>query len=182
MAAAITSITRIAPLTWKFVWSGTAPYYVVRNGVLIFSAATERTEWLFENDDNEEPPAIEVYDSTQVATALSQIANPPYGLLQWWHASSAAYYLVQKEVTDGAATYWKTVPPLVIDLGVGYYQYDTGVLDDETTTTFRVMAVDEQGGQNPIEFDIPMVRNPDPPSISISYSASTGNATISERA
>lgn len=181
MAGTITSITKAAPYTWKFVWTGTAPYYLLNKGVPVFSSATSRTEWLFDHDDNEEPPAIEVYDSTQTDAALAQILNPPYGLLQWWHAVNAAYYIVQEEVTEGATTSWVNRPPLIRDIGVGYYQYATAVLDDETTATFRVLAVDEQGNQNTVEFDIPMVRNPDPPRINISYSSTSGQITVSER-
>lgn len=182
MAGSITSITKPAPYSWKFVWTGTSPYYVIRKGVLVFPPSTTRTEWIFDHDDDQEPPVVEVYDSTQVSTASVQLTNPPYGMLQWWHAENAAYYLVQKEVTDGAATYWVNVPPLIIDLGVGYYQYETPALSDETTTSYRVVAVDQNGAQNLVEFDIPMVRNPDPPRITISYDAGTGNATVSERA
>lgn len=181
MAASITSVTKIAPLTWRYAWSGTAPFYVIRNGRLVHPFGTTKTSWIFQNEDNEEPPVVEVYDSTEASMAADQLVNPPYALLQWWHATGAAYYVVQEQDNASGVATWTNRPPIVIDKGVGYYTFSTGTLDDETPTSFRVIAYDVNGETATIGFDIVMVRNPDAPSISLSYNAATGNLTASAR-
>lgn len=181
MAATITSVSKVAPFTWRYAWSGTAPFYVIHKGRHVFVPSTTRTFHLFEHDDNEEPPVVEVYDSTQAETAAYQMINPPYMLLQWYHATDAKYYIAQQEQTVGSVTQWVTQKPTMFDTGVGYYQFSTPILDDEEEHTWRVVALDDLGHENAVEFTMTMVRNPDPPRITLSYSAGTGNLTVSAR-
>lgn len=181
MAASITSVSKVAPFTWRYQWTGTAPYYVIRNGRLVFVPTTTKTEHIFDHDDNEEPPVVEVYDSTEAETASAQMVNPPYMLMQWYHAQDAKYYIAQQRQTVGANYQWVTRKPTMFDTGVGYYQFATPVLDDEEDHTWRIIALDDLGHESPVEFTISVVRNPDTPSISLSYNAGTGNATVAER-
>lgn len=179
MASSITSITKVAPGHWRYVWTGTSPYYVYKDGHLFFNATT-RTEWIFDNTSNYEPPVIEVRDSTEATTTIEQLNNPPYATLQWFMAANAAYYIIQEYVTVGSSGSWVTRKNLFED-GSEYYTYQTPVLDDVTTATWRVLAVDKHNTYNPVTFEIYMVRNPDPPDIALSYSAATGNLTVSAR-
>lgn len=181
MAASIASVSKVAPFTWRVAWSGTSPFYVVRNGRLVFVPTTTKTEHIFDHDDNEEPPVVEVYDSTEAETASAQMVNPPYLLMQWYHAENAKYYIAQQRETVGSNYQWITRKPTMFATGVGYYQFSTPVLDDETEHAWRIMALDDIGNSSQVEFTTTMVRNPDPPIISLAYSAATGNVTVSAR-
>lgn len=181
MAASITSISKVAPFTWRFAWSGTSPFYVVRNGRPVFVPNTTKTEHIFDHDDNEEPPIVEVYDSTETESASAQMVNPPYMLMQWYHATDAKYYIAQQRETVGSNYQWITRKPTIFARGVGYYQFATPMLDDESEHVWRIMALDDIGNSSQVEFTMTMVRNPDAPGISLAYNAGTGNLTVSAR-
>ena len=177
MASSITSITKPAAYHWQYTWSGTAPFYVYSAGELVLDATT-LTTWIFQGDSNTEPPVVEVRDSTEAESTISQIVNPQYAIFQWYQASNAAQYVVQESSTDGGATVWTTRRTLFED-GSEYYTFQTPVLDDVTTATWRVAAVDTQSNYTVIQYQVFMVRNPDPPEITLSYDNGTGLLTVS---
>lgn len=181
MASSITSITKPAAFSWQYNWSGTSRFHVIAKGRDVFFPSTTKTSHIFDHDDNEEPPVVEVYDSTETEADVDQMVNPPYMLLQWYAATDAKYYIAQQQETVGANTQWTTRKPTIFANGEGYYQFATPVLDDEEEHTWRIIALDDLGHESIVEFTMTMVRNPDPPRISLAYNAGTGSLTVSAR-
>ena len=179
MAATITNILKVSPGAWRYMWSGTAPYFVYRKGVALLQW-TNLTQLIVEGTDDQEPPAIEVQDSTDLDSTVEQLNNPPYATLQWFMAENAQSYVVQQKHTTGGVETWSTIRVL-FERGHGYYVVATPILDDVTEHEFRVVAVDAVGNQTAIGFTVFMVRNPDPPRVTMSYSAATGLLTVSAR-
>lgn len=179
MASAITNVLKVGPAAWRYMWSGTSPYWVYRYGMALLQETT-LTQLIVESTNDYEPPPIEVRESAEAESTIEQLNNPPYATLQWFMAANAQEYVVQQQVTEGGVSTWKTLRVL-FERGHGYYALATPVLDDVTTHTFRVVAVDAQGNQNPINFSLFMTRNPDPPAVAMSYDAGTGLLTVSAR-
>jgi len=181
MATTYTAISRTAPRSWKYQWSGTSPFYVYRDGGNVFGiGTTTQTSWIFEGQDDKEPPVVEVIDSTESTSIIEQLNNPPFAILQWREATGAAYYVVQQYDTSNGAGFWRSWVT-VNENGRGYYNYRTAVLDDVTTASWRIAAYDLAGGVTYITFSMFVCRNPEPPSIDISYNAGTGLLTVSAR-
>jgi len=176
MASAITAIEKIGYQTWKFTFSGTAPYRVYLDGVLLTDnpmdgdtpdgATTDNDYFIIEHSDSQEPPAIELLDADDTGTPLT-LTHPPFCTLQWRSVDYADRYRVDL-YTGGS---W-VEQAIVIEDGRGYYQYTSDALTDCTTHQYRVVAVDASANESaPISCDILVVRNPPPPSISVSYSS-----------
>lgn len=181
MAASITSITKSATRGWIYTWTGTSPYHVYRSGKDVYGRPVTFTSATFINDDNEEPPIIEVIDSTQTSANVQTFLYPTYAILQWRGAAWAQYYRVELKSTDGNGTVFYTEKQKIAHRTIGYYTFATGDLDDETDYDWRVVAIDSQGNENPVHYQFFFVRSPAAPSISLSYSAATGNLTVAAR-
>ena len=170
-------ITKSGTKAWTFDWSaagGTAPYRLVLNS-RVLSETTTLTAWTIEGDDEYEPPALEVLDANDGEAASE--TYPSRATLQWRGKSNVYYYQVQESV----ASVW-TNRVRVKEIGAGYYQHTTTELADCTASQWRVIAVDERGYESePILFDFFPVRPPDPPSITLTYSALTGLVTVAAR-
>lgn len=179
MATTLSPPTKAGPAAWRYAWSGTSPFYVYRDGKNVFGiSSTTKTEWIFENRDPYEPPVVEVIDSTETTADVEQVEHPPYAILQWRGAANAVQYVLQEYDSDTGL--WKTWQS-VRETGAGYYSFQTPVLDDQTTHTWRVVAMDAAENESYIVHTLYMVRNPDPPTIDISYDAGTGDVTVSAR-
>lgn len=180
MAATIDLVTKVSAKTWRYEWSGTGPFRVWEDGVLmngdegLAAGTTNATAREFENTDNFEPPIIEVFDSLDSGDP-EQITNPPYAVLQWRGALANGFYLIEENV----ASVWTTRQRVRED-GAGYYRFDSDVLVDVATHQFRISAIDDEGNTGAtVPFEVFMVRNPDAPAISAAYS--NPNLTISAR-
>ena len=101
MAASITNIAQTGYTSWMYEWSGTSPFRVFREGIQVIGQdgnTTTRTSYTFENSDTQEPPAIEVFDSTESASVAETVTNPPVGIIQWRMVRAAAHYNIQRYV------------------------------------------------------------------------------------
>jgi len=176
MAATITSITKTGYSSWLFTWTGTEPFYVWRDGVLVLDGVSD-TETIIEGTDAEEPPAIQVLDSTETDDPLT-VAYPPFGLLQWRGDAAVSYYRVDRYV--GAA--WVTYITVGESGDGGYYSAKTPALVDAVAAQWRIIAVDSVGNESePLPFTFSITKHPDPPVIDMSYSDGTGLLTIEAR-
>lgn len=185
MASAITAISKISSGSWKFTWSGTAPFKRYRDGQLepgdpaLDIGQTNLTEEIFENfvgEDQEEPPIIAVLDSTEFSTTPEQVDNPPFVVLQWRSAVSDGYYKVEQFISAA----WVKIRT-VQDDGSTYFSFSSNVLDDVTDSQFRITTIDSDNNESsPIAFTFFVVRNPVTPQINVAYAANV--LTISARA
>lgn len=185
MASSITELKKISSGTWKFVWTGTAPpFRLYRNGLLEPGDAsqavgeTEDTERIFENypdEDLEEPPIIEVQDSTEFSNVPAQVSFPPFIALQWRSVLDKGFYKVEQFI----AAVWTKIR-ITRDNGTRYFDFSSNVLDDVTSTQFRVTTSDDEGNEgSPITTTFFVVRNPTPPQINKAYASNV--ITISAR-
>jgi hypothetical protein len=172
MPERITNIEKGSAGQWNYTVSGTTPWRIYRDGRLLSTVTS--TTFGIQTNDADEPPAIEVLDSTDSFTPVT-VANPQYATLQWRGRPEAESYLIQR-FDDPTYTDLITIP----HDAVRYYSIDTGVIDDQDTGTFAVRVVDSEDVESDvIEFDVFIVRNPDPPSIDISYDEGTTTLTVS---
>ncbi len=180
MAALITDATRTGATSYRYTWSGTAPFNVYAYGQL-YLANTDQTQlditWSTDTAAHRlDPPPIEVIDSTETAVALKQVLHPPTAEVQFRGQTTASYYKV--EVSDDGGSNWsdKSVP----EEGRGYYRVPFYIADT-ASLQFRVSAYDAQGGQGDyMEFDLFHHTAQTPPLMSYVYSSGTGNVTIDE--
>ena len=167
MAVTITAVERIGTRSYRWQWTGTGPYTVYRDGRAIAEAITS-TQITVEGATASDIPALEIVESSDAANAQS-VLYPPFLTLQWTRVESASFYQVE-EYTGGQ---W-VLRARVLEQGLDYYSYDTGLLEDGATHTWRVRPVDSLGGGGrALEFVAPMVRNPAPPAALIRFNGSS---------
>lgn len=178
MAALITDCVKTGALSWRYEWSGTAPFNVYAYGQL-YLANTDQTsiDMAWDTDTAAhriDPPPIEVIDSTETAAALKQVLHPPNAELQFRGQTTASYYDV--ELSSDAGANWDSI--LVPEEGKGYYRVSLYVpltLDLQ----FRVSAFDAEGGQGDyMEFSLFHHTPTIDPAVSYTYSAGTGLVTM----
>ena len=170
------TVTKIGSATYQYDWSGTSPYYVYQDGVAILTNTTD-TSVIVTASDPLEPPAIEVLDADDTDTAESLLYSPR-ATLQWRGVSGVRYYRVDL-YTGGA---WVAQLPIVRETGQGYLQWTSQPITDVTTHQFRVVAVDGYGYESaPVAFDSFIVRNPEPPSISMTYESGPSSILVEAR-
>jgi hypothetical protein len=170
MAGAITEIEKQGSAAWMHTFSGTAPFRIYQSCDLIEDAYTETTLLIASTTDDydlEEPPQIEVLDSTD--TADSQQVQWPANLeLQWRRSEGAGVYIIEQYVSAA----WVERGRVGEDDYNEYYTFKTKTLADGETHQFRVTARDSRGySSNPITFEVFEVCNPEPPSITATYDA-----------
>lgn len=148
---------------WLFEWTADSgdPFDIYLNGELLDSVTGGEYE-AEEDGYDTAPPPLEIVEDASGADAES-LLYPPYAILQWRGVTGAEAYLVEKLV-DGDWVSFKTI----MEQEEGYYTYQTGVLTDSESTSFRVSALDLQGNAGtPVAFSFYVVRNPAPPSVSL---------------
>lgn len=159
-------------LRWSSTLGAGAVFRVYRDGELL--ATTTLTEWLITVEQGE-APVLEVLDAD---TPNPSPAFPGYLLISWYAVAGAERYLVQENLS-GTWTTFKTV----LEDGSGYYLVPTRFLEDATVHSFRVLPVGTNENQGTAaELACLMVRIPDPPDVTFSYSSSTGAVTITAAA
>lgn len=181
MATTITSVQDIGTNAWQYEYTGTAPFEILDEGRVKLSQ-TDRLIYSVQNSDDEEPPVLEIFDSTEDSATAQGKLHPPFGRVQFrgnlQATGQGAYYKLEKRVGGGS---WETVEK-IIHRGKRYYYYDTETLTDIQTHEIRITPIDSQANEGPpLYFDIDMVRNPPAPSISTSYDSGTGLLTVSSR-
>jgi len=167
------TVTKAGSTSWRIEWSGTPPYRVYLFGQLILDTVTD-TDIVMYWSDSEEPPPLEVLDSTDTDDA-DNVRHSPRLTIQWRGATTNYSYAVEQYID----AVWTTVRT-VRETGSGYYEYVTDTLTDATEHKFRVVPKDIRNYEGqPLPFTVTMIRNPAPPVISMAYAA--GDLTISER-
>jgi hypothetical protein len=171
--ATIDSVTKSGINAWEYTWSGTSPFNLYLDWEYLDETSTTDVNRIVLNSDNTEPPILEVLDANDT-TEPDQIRHGGRAVLQWRDVADTDYYVIEEKVSS----VW-TELDIIGHNSLGYNKYITELLDDETTAQFRVTAtaLDETAGE-PVAFDLFVVRNPDPPDITLSYSSSGGEITI----
>lgn len=173
--ATITKIEKTGSRSWRFTWTGTAPFDVVLGGRVVLENTSETT-YEAESATAYEPPPIEVI-AAGAGSAQSQL-YPPYLVVQWFHLAFAAYYRVF-EYVDSA---WIQRGRTITDSGDGYYTYTTADLTDCAESKWRVIPYDAYGGAgDPVDITVMIVRVPDPPSVELTYDEATNEILVSQR-
>ena len=172
MAIAAFMAQQTGPQEWRLAFSSddsAATFYLYRDGLLV--GQTELGWWDVVVPTGEYPVLV-VYDD---ADAASGPAHPGLVRLQWYRVSGVGHYRVDEQVSG----VWTGRARLYQD-GRGYYHWTSRWLEDVTSHAFRVVAVGVDGNEaTAAELAVLMVRWPDPPDVSLSYSADTGKVTIS---
>jgi hypothetical protein len=169
-------IEKTGAASWHFEWTATtAPYRIYLDGRLVSTVTS--AEYDYEGRAyGTYPPPLEVLDANDSTTAQNLDYSPRL-TLQWRGVTGTAYYVVEY-YADAA---WTRVDLQIPETGFGYYNYQTPVLTDVTTAQWRVLAVDAYANESdPLAFSALIVRNPDTPDVTMTYSAVSGNVTIAE--
>lgn len=168
--------TRIGSYSVKYDWSGTAPYDVWLNGVLVLNQTSLTTYTAQTTDGTTNPlPAVEITDDTDTDTAESKHYSPCVRF-QWRGQSDASYYQVQQYVDAE----WTPIN-MVKENGAGYYSFESSAQVDDTTAEFRVVPYDARGYAGlPLPITHAVVCNPAPPAVEYTYSAGTGLLTVAD--
>lgn len=154
-------------LTWTSDET-TPTFYIYRDGELIETTQSYETTVVIEEGES---PIFEVLDSDLVSPVSGY---PGQHEICWWAATSAEKYRID-EYVDSA---WVQRDE-VIDEGQPFFSWTTRPLEDVTTHTFRVVPVGANGNDGTAQtYSIYMVRYPDPPEVSMTYSAVTRKVTI----
>lgn len=176
MTVTFTKAQKVDALVWEWEWTSnlTNPtYYLYGNGVLI--GETTHPQAMLTLSPNESFQ-FEVLDDPDAVPAF---AYPSRAFLQWYldEDDPAERYDIDEYV--GGQWVSSTPPSIKPGFGQTYFQYQTRVLEDQTTHIFRVtpVAADERAGV-PVIYTFFIVRLPDPPTVSYSYSASSGDVTM----
>ena len=152
--------------SWLYTWTAGSPEYrIYLDGVLIDTTSAQEYEFYGAGYDNT-PPPIEITSSG--ITAETELYRA-VAVLQWRYVDGAFEYWVQK-YTGGAWVQQSRIP----EIGAGYYKFVTPIQDDCTETSWRVLAVDENGIEgDAVIFTFTLARNPDEPDITMSYDSGT---------
>jgi len=175
MSATVTSITKAGSYAWRYDYSGTSPFDIYYNGEVIASQTTD-TAIILNHTDAYEPPALEIIDADDTDTPES-VRYSPLFIGQFRGDPDMSYYLVEQYV-DAA---WTQIAQIPEDGLGGYRKFQSTALADVTTHSFRVTPYDaDDNAGYPLQYDIFMIRNPEPPSVTVTYAA--GTITIAARA
>ena len=166
MSATLSTPTKVGEGSWRYEWTGTSPFIVHTKGDNYTETPITNTSRTLIFQSADEPDPLEVVDSADTNIPYN-IQFPGRAVIQWRGIASVVGYRVEQYISS----VW-THKIIVYENGRGYYEYTTDWLTDDTTHQFRVIPVygiSDEG--NPLTYSIKMVRNPDPPSIEVDYTA-----------
>lgn len=177
MAVTLTE-NQIGPTTFQYTWTsdlgGTPTFYVYIDGILAFSTTNTFYTLTLEPGEGVQ---FEVLDS---ATTEPQPAYPGRMTFAWYAPAETVLRYRVEEYVDAV---WTTIVSIVPALGQYYFRYTTRYLEDQTTHQFRVIPVGEnEADGTAVYFAIPMIRRPDKPDVTFTYSQITGDATVAQAA
>lgn len=192
MAATITTIRNAGGGAWYFEWTGTPPftlwsygqnyavfendYATVQDPFDNSSVTTTRTSTTIITEDDVEPPVFGIIDSTE-ALPDDAFLNAMFLHLQWLRVPGAEAYIVQEEVSS----VW-TDRAVIREDGKQYYQYTSEGVEDGTTNNWRVKVIDREENEFVVTgISIEIVREPAPPSVTISYDKANAEIDIVSR-
>jgi len=163
------------PTTWYFAWSSTEDepsYRVYIDGELI---DTTPRAWRQVEVEAGEQIQIEVRDD---ATA-PQSAYPGRVYLSWIAAEEDDGTAADKYQVDEYVDSEWTTRDTIESHGESWFQWRSRYLEDCTTHLFRVIPVMTSGNEGTtLNFSVLMVRRPDRPTATYSYSSDTTKVTI----
>jgi len=164
------SIKQTGAMSWRFTWTATTgPYKVYLDGEMI----DEVTDAEYEYAGSVDAPDIEVVDANE--TTIYNVEYPARAVIQWRTVTGAAYYLVQENVSG---TWTTRARPK--ENNSGYYKFTSRALEDVTSHSFRVYAVDEYGNKSSaLSFTFFAVRVPSAPDVTIDYNEDTDQVEVS---
>ena len=174
MSLIFTDILKLGARAWRYEWAATTgPYRVYVNGAE-FAIQDETFFIPIETAATTiEPPVVEVLDANDSSTPET-LLHPGRAILQWRGQAVAVHYRIEEFV--GAAWVAREEVP---ETGSGYLQFTTTFLDDVTSALWRIIPVDEFLNEgSPAAFDIFIVRRPDAPDLTYTYSGVTGDLTV----
>lgn len=168
-------VKKIGYATWEYDWTdagGTADYEVYENSRLA-KLPDALTTYTTEGDDPDEPPVVEILDSTDTDDAIT-VQFPEYATLRWHGRANTSVYVVQRYI----GSTWTDQTPVIAHTGIKDYTFETGTLVDGTAEQWRVVAEDLNGTESEVvSFTWTHRCCPAPPDIALSISA--GTLTIS---
>lgn len=172
MTVTIESQTRISSGSVSLVWSsdlgGTPTFYVYLDGVLAYT--TTSISGVFAVDEGTFI-IIEVLDDADDVPAA---VFPGRFSLGWQAIDDGAYYIVEEYV----ASVW-TQRAKIIDRREPWFTWSSRWLEDVTTHQFRVTVTDQNGNDSSVtNLTALMVRNPDEPDVTYTYSDLGPDVTI----
>jgi hypothetical protein len=172
MGVLVTEVKQIGPNGWRLSYQSDLPnptFYIYQDGLLVDT--TKATTRVLSVPAGESL-VVEVLDDPAIKP---EAAFPGRLTLGWYSVANAASYRIEEYVSSS----W-VQRKRVVESGRGYYQWKTRWLEDSTVHQFRVVPVGTNGNDgDPLVFSVLMVRHPDPPDVSYSYSAATQTVTIS---
>lgn len=175
MATTLNPPVKIGDNVWEYTWTGDGPFAVWNYQTQQWQKrVTELTSLQILSDNSNEPPAIEVFDSTEAKTPDGLI-YPSRVIVQWRAYKFANFYRIEKD--DGGGYEEITI---IAENGKGYYQFTSGALPTDTEQNYRVVMVDQYGGEANIDVDVTIQAHPLVPELDYSYSSGTGDVTIDE--
>lgn len=172
MAVTDLRYTKAGARSWKLTWTGSAggPYYIYRNGVLM--GTTYATSIVITVAPGENP----IITVTDVAGDVPD-SYPDRVTIGWRSVTGATKYVVQ-QYTGGS---WVSIQEIPHD-GRACYTWRSPALDDLTAYTYGVLPYSGLVAGTRQSYAVLMVRYPDPPRVSYSYSAATRKVTVTARA
>jgi len=160
--------TKQAKGTWLFEWDATSgeSFFIWLDGELLDTVDDGEYECT-ETDYDDAPPPLEIMLDESGAVAEND-AYPPYAILQWRGVTGASGYVVEKMISGS----WITQREIT-EASVGYYFHKTQPLEDNTSYSFQVSALDVNGNAGtPISFTVRLARNPAPPGVTLTIDGS----------
>ena len=172
MTVTVNTPLRIDGQTWQLSWSSNLSdpvYRIFQDGLLVNTTQAETQ--IFSLSPGETLKVEILDDASEPAQGF-----PGRFLMTWYGGSDTDHYRID-EYISGAWTQQTTIP----ESGKGFYSYKTRFLEDITEHRFRVMPVGVNGNDGAaLEMKMFMVREPDPPDVTYTYSSVTGRVTIAE--
>ena len=175
MAATLSPPTKLGYGTWLYTFTGIGPFrgFNYQTYSYMFKDSTD-TSVVVTSTNDIEPPAIEVFDSTETADPQG-VTYPAQLVLQWRGYKYAASYRIEKETAPSTYTEVQNY----FEDGRGYYVYTAGIQsDDVAEASYRVVTIDKSGEEIDTDSAAYVIRNPSPPSLTYTYSAGTGLLTV----
>lgn len=173
MAVTLQQPVRVGSNAWLISYSSDLPSPVVfrifQDGSLV--ATTTLQEYTVSIGAGA-APVIEVLDDP---TALPITVFPGRLLLHWRRVDAAQSYRIDRLVGPQFVRQGE-VPQSQL---VGYYQFLTVFVEDDTVHTFRVVPISNGNDGTPRVFPVLMVRHPDPPVVNYAYNPTDQKVTIS---
>jgi hypothetical protein len=175
MSTTLSPPTKLGYGTWQYTWTGTAPFRVFNYQTYAYVLKDSADTAIVVTSTNDiEPPAIEVFDSTETADPQG-VTYPAQLVLQWRGYKYAASYRIEKETAPSTYTEVQNY----FEDGRGYYVFTAGIQsDDVVEASYRVVTIDKSGEEIDTDSAAYVIRNPSPPLLTYTYSAGTGLLTV----